>query len=75
MNCSEINLWLPPGTPLFATTQETAKLFGIGRTRLYELRRDHPDFRELTVKTGRDVLFDVPRCYEWFQRYGGGDLE
>ena len=61
--------------PLMAKTPDAVKLFGLGRTRLYELRRDHPDFRELTVKTGRDVLFDVPRCYEWFQRHGGGEIE
>lgn len=66
---------LPPDIPLFATTKDAARLFGIGRTRLYELRRDHPDFRELTIKTGRETLFDVPRCYEWFRDKCGGDLE
>ena len=66
---------LPPGTPLMAKTSEAAKLFGIGRTRLYELRRDHEDFRQLTIRTGRETLFDVPRCYQWFQDRCGGELE
>ena len=66
---------LPPGTPLFATTKEASRLFGLGRTRLYELRRDHPDLRELTIKTGREILYDVGRCYSWFQQFGGGELD
>jgi hypothetical protein len=61
--------------PLFATTKDAARLFGIGRTRLYELRRDHEDFRALTIKTGRDVLFDIMRCYQWFREHCGGELE
>ena len=61
--------------PLMAKTADAIKLFGLGRTRLYELRRDHEDFRALTVKTGKDILFDVPRCYEWFQQHGGGEID
>ena len=66
---------LPQGTPLMAKTAEAVKLFGMSRTTLYRLRRDHRDFRALTVKTGREVLFDVPRVYRWFQDYGGGEIE
>lgn len=66
---------LPHDTPLFASTKEATRLFGLGRTRLYELRRDHPDFRELTIKTGRETLFDIPRCYEWLQAHCGGELK
>lgn len=66
---------LPVGCPLFATTKEASRLFGVGRTRLYELRRDHPDLRDLTIKTGREVLFDVPRTYEWLKQFCGGVLE
>lgn len=73
MTTNEIKL--PPGVPLFATTKDAAKLFGIGRTRLYELRRDHEDFRALTIKTGRDVLFDTISCYQWFREHCGGELE
>ena len=61
--------------PLFAKTSDATRLFGRSRTALYRLRRDHPDFRALTVKTGREVLFDVPRVYEWFKRFGGGEME
>lgn len=66
---------LPPDMPLFATTKDAARLFGQGRTTLYRLRRDNPEFRDLTIKTGREVLFDVPRVYKWFQDHCGGELE
>lgn len=64
-----------PPMPLFATTKDVARLFGQGRTTLYRLRRDNPEFRGLTIKTGREVLFDVPRVYKWFQDHCGGELE
>ena len=66
---------LPPDMPLMAKTADAVKLFGMSRTTLYRLRRDHKDFREMTIKTGRDTLFDIPRCYAWFQQYGGGELD
>ena len=66
---------LPPDMPLFATTKDAAKLFGIGRTKLFEMRRDIPEFRALTLKTGKTVLFDVPRTYQWMQQFCGGELE
>ena len=66
---------LPPDMPLMAKTADAARLFGVGRTTLYKLRRDNKDFRALTIKTGREVLFDVPQVYKWFQQYGGGELE
>lgn len=61
--------------PLFATTKEASRLFGIGRTKLFEMRKTIPEFNELTIKTGREVLFDVPRVYRWFQDRCGGELE
>ena len=61
-------------TPLFAKTADAVRLFGVGRTTLYRLRRDHPDFKALTIKTGREVLFDVPMVYKWFQQFGGGEM-
>ena len=63
-----------PQMPLFAKTADAVRLFGVGRTTLYRLRRDHPDFKALTVKTGREVLFDVPMVYKWFQQFGGGEI-
>lgn len=66
---------LPPDMPLMAKTADAVRLFGVGRTTLYKLRRDHKDFRDMTIKTGREVLFDVPRVYKWFQQYGGGELD
>ena len=66
---------LPPNTPLFASTKDAARLFSVGRTTLYKLRRDHPDFRELTIQSGREVLYDVPRCYQWFQQRCGSELD
>ena len=61
--------------PLFASTQEVSRMFGIGRTKLFELRRDHPELKAMTLKTGKQVLYDVPRCYQWFQDHCGGELE
>ena len=61
--------------PLFASTQEVSRLFGLGRTKLFELRRDHPELKAMTLKTGKQVLYDVPRCYQWFQDHCGGELE
>lgn len=73
MTTNEVKL--PPGTPLMAKTSEAAKLFGVGRTTLYKWRRDYPDFNALTVKSNKDVLYDIPRCYQWFQDRCGGELE
>ena len=64
-----------PDMPLVCTTKEAVRLFGVGRTRLYEMRKSNPDFRELTIKSGREILFDVPRVYAWFQQRCGGELE
>lgn len=61
--------------PLMAKTAEATKLFGMSRTKLYRLRRDRKDFKALTIKTGREVLFDVPRVYEWLQQFCGGEME
>ena len=65
---------LPPDMPLLAKTSDAVKLFGVGRTTLYRLRRDHKEFRDMTIKTGKNVLFDVPRVYKWFQQFGGDEL-
>ena len=61
--------------PLFASTQEVSRLFSIGRTTLYRLRRDHPELQAMTVKTGKQILFNVPKVYEWFVQRQGGELE
>ena len=66
---------LQSNVPLFAKTADAARLFGVGRTTLYKLRRDHKDFRDMTVQTGREVLYDVPRCYQWFQQRCGDELD
>lgn len=62
-------------SPLFASTKEASRLFGIGRTKLFEMRRDIPEFRALTLKTGKTVLYDIPRTYEWLQQFCGGELD
>jgi len=66
---------LPRGTPLMASTGQAAEIFGVSPGTLYRLRKRYPDFRGLTIKTGREVLYDVPRCYEWFRGFGGGELD
>lgn len=66
---------LPDNAPLLAKTEVAETLFGLSRTTLWKLRRKYPDFKRLTIKTGREVLYDVPRCYDWFQAHLGGDLK
>lgn len=61
--------------PLFASTQEVSRLFGVGRTKLWELRRDHPELHAMTIKTGKQILFNVSQTYEWFAQRQGGELE
>lgn len=75
MNPSDTMATLPNGTPLIAKTSEATKLFGVSRTTLYRLRKEKPDFKALTIKTGREVLFDVPRVYEWFAQFGGAYID
>jgi len=61
---------LPRGTPLLAKTPRAAEIFDISERQLFEFRRLYPDFP--SFKMGRDVYFDVPRCYEWFRSNMGG---
>lgn len=66
---------LPPGTPLLAKTPRAAKLFDISERQLRYLRTSHKDLDALTVKVGRDRLWDVPKCYAWFGEYLGTSIE
>ena len=66
---------LPPGTPLLAKTRQAVKIFDISAATLYRLRMRYPDFAALTVRTGKDVLYDVLRCYEWFGQWLGAEIE
>ena len=75
MVTAEMKLELPAGTPLMAKTSEAVKLFGLSRTTLYRLRRDNAEFRDMTIKAGKNVLFDVPGVYRWLQQFGGGELD
>ena len=61
--------------PLFAKTADAERLFGISRVGLYRLRRDHPDFKALTITHGNSVLYDVPEVYKWLQSRKGNELE
>ena len=66
---------LPIDAPLFASTKDASRLLGIGRTKLFEMRRDIPEFKALTLKTGNTVLYDIPRAYQWLQQFCGGELD
>ena len=67
--------FLPPGTPLLAKAGQASEILGLSAKSLYRLRLTHPDFRALTIKTGREVLYDIPRCYAWFGLHLGAELE
>lgn len=64
---------LPPNTPLLAKTARAVEIFDIPRNQLLKLRRMYPDFP--AVKVGRDVYYDIPRCYAWFGEYLGATIE
>ena len=66
---------LPKGTPLMARTEQAAEIFGVSASTLYRLRQRYPDFRAMTIKTGREVLYDVPALYAWFRQFGGAELD
>lgn len=66
---------LPPGTPLMAKTPRAAELFDISPRQLRNLRLAHKDLNALTVKVGRDVYYDVPKCYAWFGEYLGASID
>lgn len=65
---------LTNGTPLLARTADATKIFGLSVSTLQRLRVQYPDFRALTIKTGREVLYDVPKCYKWFGTWEGSEL-
>lgn len=66
---------LPPGTPLIADTARASELFGLSASTLYRLRHSNPGFRALTIKSGKEVLYDIPRLYAWFAGYLGSELD
>ncbi len=66
---------LPPNTPLMAKTPRAAEIFDIPPRQLYKLRRYYPELAQCTVKVGRDIYYDVPKCYQWFGEFLGETLE
>lgn len=58
---------LPANTPLMCDAEEASRIFGIGRTTLYMLARQYPDFPAVTV--GRGVRYLVPDMYAWFRDF------
>lgn len=64
-----------PGAPLLAKTPRAAALFDVTPRQLYNLRRDYPALAALTLKIGRDVYYDVPKCYAWFGEYLGDQIQ
>lgn len=66
---------LQAALPLMAQPKRAAEIFDLSVTTLDRLRRRYPDFRALTVKAGGALLYDVPKCYEWFSRYLGTAIE
>ena len=66
---------LPPGTPLIVGIDRAAEMFGVSPTTLRKLYAMHDDFPagKLGVNNST-LLFDVMKCYEWFERYLGTDV-
>lgn len=71
---AETSIVLPPGTPLFATIDKAAELFGESPTTLRQLRLQYEDFPAGKFgQNNQKLLFDVPHCYAWFARQLGTD--
>lgn len=66
---------LPPNTPLLAKTPRAAEIFDVTPRQLYKLRRYYPELAQCTVKVGRDVYYDVPKCYAWFGEFLGANID
>ena len=60
---------LPPGTPIMADVKTAATLFSLSAKTLERLRAAHPDFP--AIKVGDRVLYNVFRCWQWFDEYAG----
>lgn len=60
----DLTVNLSPEMPLLAKSPRAAQIFDISERKLYDLRKAYPDMP--IVKIGRDLYYDVPRCYEWF---------
>ena len=68
----EIKISLPNNLPLMCDIDKVIELFGIGKTTLVKLRKNHPDFPCRTI--GRSVLYLVPDLYVWLRDYPGGQI-
>ena len=74
MSTAYMNTTSAQGVPLLAKTPKAAEIFDISPRTLFDLRRANPELNALTVRIGRDVYFDIPRCYEWFGQFLGGTI-
>ena len=68
----EINITMPMNMPLMCDVDKAVELFGIGKTTLAALRKNHPDFPCRTI--GRSVWYLVPDLYAWLRDYPGGRI-
>ena len=68
----QITIALPQATPLVCDTNRAIELFGLSRTTLYALRKQHSDFPARTV--GHSVCYLVPELYAWLRDYPGGQI-
>ena len=64
-----ITISLPSNIPLMCDGEEAARVFGISKRTLEDLRKVHPDFPVKCV--GRTVKYLVPDLYAWFRDYPG----
>ena len=74
MNTADALAVSTQGAPLLAKTPRAAEIFDISPRTLFDLRRTNPELNALTIRIGRDVYFDIPRCYEWFGQFLGGGI-
>ncbi len=64
---------MPPGTPLIAGKKKAAEIFDTSERKIDYLRKKYKDFP--CFKFGGSIMFDIPRCYDWFSDFLGGKLD
>lgn len=63
---------LPAGCPLYATIENTCKIFSTGDHTIRALIRDNADFPALRI--GKKIIIDVPGFYQWLHERNGETL-
>ena len=56
-----------------AGKKKAAEIFDTSERKIDYLRKKYKDFP--CFKFGGSIMFDIPRCYDWFSDFLGGKLD